>query len=280
MNSCLPISFLQLFAEGSGGEGLDSGVMAKAAASQSDSGVTSENAPAAPDAGVREREFDRLIQGDYREVYQKKVQQIIQKRLRDAKDAAPVLERMAKRFGVDPGDLNALERAACGPEDGPEGMPKGGPEAGAEGAGTPENGKTPEALREEWDQRRREYVVGRQMLDWLRQAEEAEKLYPGMDFEKEARDPDFLHLLGAGVDVSSAYLVRHGEQIIPALLQCAAKSVESKLLGKLRSQGGRPPENGLKQQGAALTRPDVSKLSKEDRERIRRRAAKGERIRF
>lgn len=271
----LPISFLQLFGSG-GGEGLGSGVTAEAAAPQAVSGVNPENAPGAPDAGVREgdfdREFERLIQGDYKQAYQKKVQQIIQKRLKDAKDTekrfgevAPVLERLAKRFGVDPGDLEGLERAASN-----DGAGSGGQVSGAEASGASET--------EARDAFVRDYSARQQVAQWLRQAEEAKAGYPGLDFQKEFSDPDFRYLLEAGVDVGSAYLVRHKEQIIPALLSYTARSVEKRLGEKIRSQGLRPAENGLRPQGAALTRPDVRKLTKADREDIRRRAAKGERI--
>lgn len=115
---------------------------------------------------------------------------------------------------------------------------------------------------------------------WVRQAEEVKGMYPGLDLRRECKDPEFLRLLGAGVDVGSAYLVRHKEEILPNLIASTARIVERKLAGKLRTEGIRPGENGLSAQGAALTRTDVTKLSKADRAAIRRRVADGERIRF
>lgn len=115
---------------------------------------------------------------------------------------------------------------------------------------------------------------------WIRQAEEAKKLYPGLDLGKEAKDPEFLKLLAFDVDVGSAYLVRHKEEILPAMLACTAQIVEKRLAGKFRTEGLRPGENGLRSQGTALTRMDVTKLSKADRQAIRQRVAKGEKIHF
>lgn len=119
-----------------------------------------------------------------------------------------------------------------------------------------------------------------QVARWVREAEEAQRLYPGLNLEKELLDPAFRRLLGAGVKVEDAYLVGHKDQILPAVMGYAAQAVEKALAGKLRAQGLRPPENGLHPQGTAVSRPDVRKMTKADRESIRKRVAKGEKIRF
>ena len=92
---------LQLLAEG---EGAATGVTVADAAPQ--------EAPQDPG------EFDALIQGKYKEQYQEKVRDILQKRLKGSKETvekynavAPTLTLLAQKYGVAEGDAEALHRA-------------------------------------------------------------------------------------------------------------------------------------------------------------------------
>lgn len=242
------ISSLQVFAEGGDGAGgSDTGVMAGDAAPRKGSGVKTSSGISGrgpSDAGMgqgsdaqaedRDGEFERLIKGEFKDSYNRRVQEIIQKRLKDARQT----------------------------EGGPEGVPETGDAGDLAGFQEVRQG------------------VDRVYGDWIRQAEEAKATYPGLDLRQEVKDPAFLGLLGAGVEVGDAYFVRHKDNILPALLHHTAKMVEQKLAGKIRTEGIRPGENGLRSQGTALTKTDVTKLSRADRDEIRRRVAKGERIRF
>lgn len=251
---------LQLFAEG-GGEGGNTGVTAEAAAPQKNQGVKDSfggDAPGqktAPDAGVRENrvdasdgEFERLIKGRFKDAYERRVSDIVQKRLKGVREA---------------------------------------PLQPSQSAAVPEGQEDREISSQATQERRQERLAaaqerirgGQEVYDqWLRQAEAARTLYPGLDLQVEARDPAFRQLLGAGVDVASAYLVRHKDEVIPAAMHRAAKAVEQKLAGKLRTEGVRPPENGMRPQGASFARKDVTKMSKADRNAICARVAKGEKI--
>ncbi len=245
------MSSLQLFAEGgNGGEGSDTGVIAGDAAPQNSQGVKASSGPSgreASDAGVQETPVSPDTDREF--------EALIQGKYKEAYDQR-VQEIIRKR-------LKSLK---------------------GESQPTPERGQAeadPPGIRDPgFAGQLREAAASRQYADWMRQAEEAGKRYPGMDLRTECRNPRFLELLGAGVDVGSAYLVSHQDEIIPAIMGSTARIVEQKLVGKLRTEGIRPPENGLRPQGTTLTKTDVAKLSKTEREEIRRRVAKGERIRF
>ena len=127
---------------------------------------------------------------------------------------------------------------------------------------------------------RRQELARRQMDLWESQAQAARQLYPRLDLNAEARDPRFRQLLGAGVEVGDAYLVLHKDEILPAAMRRAAQEVERRLTGRLMAGDVRPPENGIGPQSTAVTRTAVSQLTRADREDIRRRAARGEKIRF
>ena len=115
---------------------------------------------------------------------------------------------------------------------------------------------------------------------WAQQAEQARQLYPGLDMNVEAKNPRFRQLLRSGVDVADAYLVIHQQEILPAAMRHTARVVEQKLVDKFRASGSRPVENGISAQAPAVSKTDVSKLTKAERDEIRKRAAMGEKIRF
>ena len=112
------------------------------------------------------------------------------------------------------------------------------------------------------------------------QAEQTKAIYPAFNLEIEMQNPRFLDLLRNHIDVRTAYEVLHKDEIIPAFAQHTAKVVEQKLANKIIANGARPTENGNSSQSAVLTKSDVSQLSKEDRQEIIRRVARGEKIRF
>lgn len=115
---------------------------------------------------------------------------------------------------------------------------------------------------------------------WMEQSESIKSVYPSFDLRAEIQNPKFTDLLKNGIDVRTAYEVLHKDEIIPAAMQFTAKTVEQKLTNKIIANGARPKENGISAQSAAITKADVSQLTKADREEIIRRVARGEKITF
>ena len=69
-------------------------------------------------AEERAAKFEALIKGEYKDLYDARMQDTIQKRLKGTKDTvdkynalAPTLETLAKKYGVDPTDIEALNHA-------------------------------------------------------------------------------------------------------------------------------------------------------------------------
>ena len=296
---------LQLFAEGSGtGDGGASGATGEAAAPQSTKGVKNPLADVKygvqPDAQVtavqeteavetpdRNAEFDKLIKGEYKDLYDANVQDIVQKRLKGTKDTvdkynalAPTLEILANKYGVDVNDINALNTAI---ED---------DDAYFEEEAL-EKGITVQQLKEIRKMEKENASLKRQMQEqtaqqnaaklysaWMEQAEAAKMLYPSLDLRAEMQNPRFVDLLKSNVDVGTAYEVIHKNEIIPAAMQVTAQKVEQKLTNKIIANGARPTENGINSQAASQVKSDVSQLSKADRAEIARRVARGEKISF
>ena len=305
LQSIIPMLNLQLFAEGAGdgGTAQGQGVTEAAALPQNKGeknnplanvkyGVQEEAAPAAEvqkstPAPDRNAEFEALIKGEYKDLYDARVQDTIQKRLKGHKELTdklnalnPTIEMMAKKYGVDANDIEGLNKAVQEDDSYYE-------------QEALEKGLTVQQLKEIRKMERENADLKAQMEEqqrqengkklyaaWMQQAEEAKKVYPSFDMRAEMNNPKFVDLLRSNIDVRTAYEVLHKDEIIPAAMQFTAKTVESKLAKSIAANGARPSENGMSSQSAAVVKSDVSQLSKEDRAEIIRRVQRGEKIRF
>lgn len=219
--------------------------------------------------------------------YDARVQDTIQRRLRGTRETveqynalSPVLEMLGKKYGVDPKDAKALSRAIQDDDGFYE------EEAARLGMDVEhlkqvrkierENNE----LRQLMQKRQNQDHADRQYAAWMQQAEAAKQIYPRIDLKAELQNGQFVSLLKNGIDVKTAYEVVHKDEIIPAAMQYAAKTVQSNLAKSIASGRSRPVENGAGSGSAAMVKSDVSQLSKADLREISRRVANGERISF
>ena len=301
----IPMLSLQVFAEGAGagdgGTAEGQGAMAGVASQQKavnpladvKYGIQEEAAPVAevqeePTAVLdRSAEFEKLIKGEWKDEYDARVQDTIQKRLKSSKETVdkynaltPTLEMLAKKYGVDAGDIESLNKAIQEDDSYYE-------------EEALEKGITVQQLKEIRKMERENAELKAQMEEaqrqengkklyaaWMQQADETKKVYPSFDIQTEMNNPKFLELLRSNIDVRTAYEVTHKDEIIQGAMQFTAQTVESKLAKKIASNGARPAENGMSSQSAAVVKSDVSQLSKADRAEIIRRVQRGEKIRF
>lgn len=235
----------------------------------------------------RGAEFEKLIKGEYKDLYDARVQDTIQKRLKGTKETvdkynalSPTLEMLARKYGVDASDVDALNKAI--EED----------DAYYEEEAL-EKGITVEQLKSIRKMEKENAELRRQMreqeardnadklyADWMNQAEKARGVYPTFDLATEMQNPQFVNLLKSNVDVRTAYEVLHKDEIIPAAMQFTAKTVEQKIANNIAAGGKRPVENGMSSQSAAVVKDDVTRLTKADRDEIIRRVQRGDIIRF
>ena len=278
---------LQLFAEGGDGGTGDAGatgVSATAAESQGVDTSTAGGQEAPPD---RNAEFERLIKGDYKDLYDAKVQDTIQKRLKSTKETvdrynqlAPTLEMLSAKYGVDATDIDALNRAIQDDDAYYE-------------EEAMEKGVSVEQLKEIKRMERENAELKRQMQEqevrdnaakmyakWLDQAETVKQIYPNFDIETEMQNPRFVDLLKSNVDVRTAFEVLHKDEIISSAMQFTAQQTKQKVVNSIIANGARPTENGNSSQSSALTKSDVSQLSNQDIDALIDRAKRGEKIRF
>ena len=303
---------LQLFAEGAssgnggtgGSEGSGkTGVTAAAAVPQSkgvkgntpvsagsDSGVSDAQAAAVPKylavpSPDREAAFEKLIKGEYKDLYNARLQDTLRKRLQSTNETvekynalSPALEMLSKKYGVDASDAKKLV-AAIEEDDSyyeQEAMEKGIPVEHLKEIRKMERENA--ELRRQMQEQKTKENASRLYASWLDQAKKVESVYPSFNLQAEMQNPKFIDLLRSNIDVRTAYEVLHKDEIIPAAMQFTAKTVEQKLANKIIAGGARPDENGMDSSGATVVKRDVSKLSKAERDDIIRRVQRGERI--
>ena len=235
----------------------------------------------------RNAEFEKLIKGEYKDPFDARVQDIIQKRLKGTKEQVekfnaltPTLELLAQKYGVDAGDIEALN-AAIQEDDSyyeQEALEKGVTVQQLKEIRRMERENA--ELRQMMQQQEKEESNKRIYAQWMREAEETKAIYPTFDMDVEMQNKDFVQLLGARVPVRAAYEVVHKDEIIGGAMQFAAQAVEQKITNKIKANGARPTEGGMGSQSAAVVKSDVSQLSKADRAEIIRRVARGEKISF
>ena len=303
---------LQLFADGAGGEGGTgavgaTGETATAAVSQRTGAknnplanvvygkqatpVAEETTPAAevqtPTTEDRTAKFEELIKGDFKDLYDARVQDTIQKRLKASKEAvekyeslAPTLEILAKKYGVDASDVKALNKAI---EEDDSYFEEEALEKGISVEQLKEQKKMMREnaeLKKQLEEQNRRDNANKVYAQWMEQAEKAKAVYPSFDFKTEMQNPQFVNLLRSNIDVRTAYEVIHKDDIIHGAMQFTAQKTAQKLADKIIANGARPAENGNSSQGATVVKSDVSQLSKADRAEIIRRVQRGEKISF
>ena len=299
---------LQLFAEGGGDGGTGAtgttGATATAAVSQT-KGVKSNpladvkygiqpTEATTPTAEVvenptedRNAKFEALIKGEYKDLYDQRMQDTIQKRLKGSKETvekyealAPTLEILAKKYGVDAADIKALNKAI---EEDDSYFEEEALEKGVSVEQLKEIRKMEREnadLKRQMEERNRRENANRLYAQWMEQEKQTKAVYPSFDLKTEMQNPNFRNLVQSNVDVKTAFEVIHKDEIIPAAMQYTAKAVEQKIANKIMANGARPTENGNSSQGAAQSKSDVSLLTKADRAEVMRRVAKGEKISF
>lgn len=302
-----PVLHLQLLADGADGAAGTPGVTADAAdphqsgvkedyskilygkQEQPTTDAAGQNADAAPKQEQRDlaAEFDALIQGEFKDVYGKKMSDAMQKARKGSKEIdgrnkamQPIMDRLASRYGLQADQFTEILSAL----DDDDALYEA--EAAQKGL-TVDTLKAMKKVEFENDQLRREMEErqrqeGQEQIyaQWVDQAEQVRGSYPDFDLAAELANEQFSQLLLANIDMKTAYEVIHHDEVMPAAMQFAARQAEQKVVNNVMAGAMRPRENGISQQAGVITKSDPSKLSFKDIDEIKRRVLAGERITF
>lgn len=149
----------------------------------------------------REAEFEKLIKGDYKDLYDRRVQETVQKRLKNSKEIVekyekltPTLQMLSSKYGVDASDTEALNRAI--EEDDSyyedEAIERGITVEQLKAIRKMERENA--ALKAKIDSQHAKENAKRIYAGWLEQAAAAKAKYPSLDLEAEIKNPKFADL--------------------------------------------------------------------------------------
>ena len=234
---------------------------------------------------AKRREYQRLINSEYKDFYTQDTQRLIDRRFKEAKQteaqlkaAQPILDTLAARYNITDGDMAKLAHAID--EDSSYWQ-----DAADEAGMTVDQYKrfremerqNSELLRRE--QERIGQEKSREQFDkWLADAEALKAVYPDFDIRVEAGNQDFIELLEKGVPVEAAYKVIHMDDLINNAAKSAAAATEQKVVNNVRARGMRPAENGASSQSPFTVKDDPSKWTKKDRAAVADKVRRGESI--
>ena len=200
-----------------------------------------ETKPAAAETRVP---FETLIKGEYREDFQKKVEEILRRRFKNQ-----------EKRREEPAES----------EENPEKTEETKTET--ESPAVPETGEGQKADRDPRYER------------LIRSARQARMTYPQLDLRRELASPRFADMVLRGVDVKTAYEAVHHEEMLRSAMGYGVQRAAEKLS---RAQiTGRVAENGAESQSASVERLDPRHMTAEERAEIRRRVLeRGEKVWF
>lgn len=222
----------------------------------------------------REARFEELIKGEFKDVYGKRVQDTVQKRLKGSRETvdkynalAPTLELLAGKYGTEVGDIDALNAAIQADDSYYE------DEAFERGISTEEVRRQHQMLRENKAMKARLEAADRQQKAtdtynaWKQEADELKEFYPDFDLEAEiapradGKMNEFADLVQRGYSMKKAYEITHWDQIMPEAMKYAAQRTESAMAKSIMSGGRRPVEANNSGRSPAVIHKDVSKLT-------------------
>jgi len=296
--------FLQLFAEGGEGgtgAGTPTGQTEAAPVQPQSKGAknplanvqygTQEEPAAAGQESVnpddRALQFDALIKGEYKDLYEERLKDTISKRLKGTEETvrrydalSPVLGLLAQKYGVDANDVEALSKAIEEDETfyEDEALEKGMTVEAVKNMRKMERENA--ELKKAMEQRESEKRAHETYSKWLKEAEELSQFYPSLNLEAELQNPKMRRYLLSGVPMKDAYEAVHLNDIIGGSMQYAAQRTAEKVANHVASGMKRPQEGAIGNQAPVVTKRNVSQLTKADREEIIRRANRGEKIGF
>lgn len=117
--------------------------------------------------------------------------------------------------------------------------------------------------------------------EWEADASELQEAFPAFDLGLEIEhNEQFKQLLDSGVDVRTAFLTSHMDEILNGANAYAQKTATANVVNTIQQRAARPMEGALNHAPAIQRKSDPSSLSNEDLDEINRRVAAGEIISF
>ncbi len=235
----------------------------------------------------RQKDFEALIKGEYKDEFAKRTQAIINERFKKMGELENTLNShnellsiLSQKYGVN--DIESLTKAMEEDESFYEA------EARERGLSVQQLKEIKSLerenkyLREMAEQEERQKEADQTLARWTNESEQLVNKYGLQDFnlQSELDNPDFVRLLAGGISLESAYKAVHFDDMIGGAMAQTAKNVREQVTNNIESRNTRPTENGVSSQNAQVFKTDVNNMTKADRQALIRRAEKGENIKL
>ena len=225
--------------------------------------------------------------------YNKEISAIVSQRVKAAKASeealqklTPALEVLARKYGLDADklDYDALAKAVSDDSSYYENraLEMGVPVETAKRIDQQERDAARQK-RIEQDALERQRIE-QHIAKLQREGEALKQTFPNFNLRQELSNPVFARMTspGVGLSVADAYYAVHRGEIQAASMEVAAKKTAEKLSNAIVANSGRPQENGTSSQAPSVSTFDYRKMSKAQREDLKRRirdaAARGEKL--
>lgn len=261
----------------------------QAAAAEGDNAPAPEDEEATNAAPAR-MSWDEIMKDPE---YNKQMQSVIKARLKQAGAAeenmsklAPAIELLARRYGLDAGNLDADALTKAISDDDmyyeEKALEMGVPVETAKKIDQNERDtvrRQAEEARTIEEQKFHDHIVKLQQ-----QGDALKQMFPSFDLATELKNPAFARMTSpnVGISVEDAYYAIHRKEIQSAAMQVTAQKTAQQMANAIRSGQSRPVENGTSSQAPSVTSFDYRHASKEQREalkkQIREAAAHGKKL--
>ena len=244
-------------------------------------------AQTAPVAQVQQEEsFESLIKGRYKADYDRRVKKAVMERFKSINSKfSPILDVLGQQYGIDVSDpekidYDALTRKLADDKRlyEAEALEKGIPLDTLMQMKRMERQNA--ALQRENAAAQGEMQRREEFDRIVRQFAEVQAVYPGADLSVELANPEFGRLVSNGVPARTAYEVLHRAEIDAARTRAVAQAAQQQAVAGIQANGMRPPEGAANAGNGVPVQFDPRKLTKQQREEIRARVNRGEKITF
>jgi hypothetical protein len=238
------------------------------------SAQNSDNALATTEQGTTDKiSYTDLIKSDeYKDEHKAYMDKTIGERLKKYKGIEEsldkhkaILDTVAYKYGVNPGDENFLEVLAEKIE---------ADDSYYENYAMEHDISTDEARRivtmerkaaqydAEQEARQKQEQMRNHIMVLRQNAEKTKSQFPQFDLDTEMQDERFRRLCAANNgDTTAAYMACHWNEILPATVQMASRQIQAQTAQAVASNKARPVENGISSSAPSVVHDDFSNMN-------------------
>lgn len=252
--------------------------------------VKGDNTTKTPTEAELQHTFDEMIKkgGQWHDQFDKRTQDILNKRFKETKKLEKTLEShneilgvLAAKYGLDASDSEGILKAVNDDDSLFE-------SAAFEQGLTTEQYRNKlrleqenKALKAAQEEAARNTNAEQIYAGWLKDADAVSKKYGvEIDLAAEIENPDFTNLLSNGISFEAAFKTVHFDDIVNGAMATTASQVEKAIVNNITSRQARPAENGTQSASGKIFKSDASQLTDAELDECIRRVARGAQISF